>query len=523
MTQATREAGPRSGNKTPKALGPLIHAAVVMGTAGFMLVGIAIWALSFHGLYSRDLKRALNGNSLTTAGVLFLVVGVVLVACAAGVLLGPGVNRWVGLVGRLAGVVIGAAGAISAIWLVAYYPGWAVTDAVLGAVIVYALTLYERESRSSWPWAPLRAQAAKVFALNTKGANVARGAAAAGLLLITLVVTSSLHQEQYFLSVAFAVVFVALSDPGGDYLPRLRRLAVVGLVGTLLTALGYGIGGDAWGFVVLATAVVTVLAGLAINFGLHAFVAASLLNVWLLIALSSADGRPARVPVHPWEQARAWLIGSAIWIAFTFLLWLARGRTSQSSPLPEIPADVPAKLSRPVVLFALIRAFAVTASVAIAFGLQVSSADWMPIATLVAMKPTLRQSTFRAAQRLIGATLGAAIAAVFLVTVTSHHALEEIIIVLLGIGIAIFVMNYAFYEAAIVGAVLIAMDLPHPTNLDAEGRRIFFTFVGVGIAVVVMFLASLLQRGKSPSAAPHPDKASAPAAHAATAVARPAG
>ena len=84
-------------------------------------------------------------------------------------------------------------------------------------------------------------------------------------------------------------------------------------------------------------------------------------------------------------------------------------------------------------------------------------------------------------------------------------------------------MNYAFYEAAIVGAVLIAMDLPHPTNLDAEGRRIFFTFVGVGIAVVVMFLASLLQRGKSPAAAPHPDKASAPAAHAATAVARPAG
>ena len=50
-------------------------------------------------------------------------------------------------------------------------------------------------------------------------------------------------------------------------------------------------------------------------------------------------------------------------------------------------------------------------------------------------------------------------------------------------------MNYAFYGAAIAGAVLIAMDLPHASNMDAEGRRIFFMFVGVGIAVVVMFLA----------------------------------
>jgi O-antigen/teichoic acid export membrane protein len=69
------------------------------------------------------------------------------------------------------------------------------------------------------------------------------------------------------LSVAFGLLFVGLSDPGGEYLDRLRRMAVVGLVGTLLTALGFGIGGDPWGYVVLATFVVTVLGGLVINFG----------------------------------------------------------------------------------------------------------------------------------------------------------------------------------------------------------------------------------------------------------------
>jgi hypothetical protein len=162
--------------------------------------------------------------------VLFLVVGIVLIVCAVGVLVRPWVNRWVGLVSRLVGIVVAPAGAITGIWLVAYYPGWAITYTILGAVIVYALTLYERELRSSWPWAPLRAYAAKVFALNTKGVNVPRGVAVAGLVLIALVVTDSLHQERYFLSVAFGVLFVALSDPGGDYLSRLRRLAVVGLV-----------------------------------------------------------------------------------------------------------------------------------------------------------------------------------------------------------------------------------------------------------------------------------------------------
>jgi uncharacterized membrane protein YccC len=126
----------------------------------------------------------------------------------------------------------------------------------------------------------------------------------------------------------------------------------------------------------------------------------------------------------------------------------------------------------------------------------------MPLATLIAMKPTLQQSALRGAQRLVGTALGAAIAVVFLVTATSPRALEEIIILLMGAGISIYSVNYACYTAAIAGAVLIALDLPHPTNLAAEGRRIFFTFAGIAIAIVVMFLASLLQKRKARAAAP---------------------
>jgi len=45
-----------------------------------------------------------------------------------------------------------------------------------------------------------------------------------------------------------------------------------------------------------------------------------------------------------------------------------------------------------VILFVLIRAIALSVAVAIAFGLHLPNADWMPVATLVAMKPSLERT-----------------------------------------------------------------------------------------------------------------------------------
>jgi hypothetical protein len=56
--------------------------------------------------------------------------------------------------------------------------------------------------------------------------------------------------------------------------------------------------------------------------------------------------------------------------------------------------------------------------------------------------------------------------------------------------------------------VLIALDLPHPSNLKVEGQRILFTFIGVAIAVAVMFVAGLLAKRRAAPAQP------APAGHA---------
>ena len=221
-----------------------------------------------------------------------------------------------------------------------------------------------------------------------------------------------------------------------------------------------------------------------------------LLNAWFLIALSVPAGRHLSPSDSGWDnQALAWLAGSALWIAVTLVGWLARGRNAQPSRVPEISGDMTVTtLSRPAVLFAVIRAAAVGIAAALAFGLGLPNADWMPVATLVAMKGSLGQTTLAAEQRLLGTVLGALVAAAFLMGVDNIHALEVVIVVLAACAASLRAVNYTVYCTAVAAAVLIAMDLPHPTDLTAEFHRVLSTLAGVGIAVIVLILAGLLQK-----------------------------
>jgi hypothetical protein len=128
-----------------------------------------------------------------------------------------------------------------------------------------------------------------VFALNPAGLNWARGAMFLDVALVPLVVFWAIGHEQYLLSALFGALLAVLADPGGGYGYRASRIAVFALIGAGLTALGFGIGGDAWGWLVLAAFVVTLAASLAVTFGVHRFVVALLLNVWFIVALGIAS------------------------------------------------------------------------------------------------------------------------------------------------------------------------------------------------------------------------------------------
>jgi len=110
-----------------------------------------------------------------------------------------------------------------------------------------------------------------VFELKWQGFSLRTGVFILAVLLLPLIVLAAIGQQKYWISVSFGALFVLLSDPGGDYADRAARMAEFAVIGALLTALGFGVGGEAWGWPVLAAFVITLLAGLAVKFGVRRF------------------------------------------------------------------------------------------------------------------------------------------------------------------------------------------------------------------------------------------------------------
>ena len=362
------------------------------------------------------------------------------------------------------------------------------------------------------PGGTLMRRLSRVFKLNPAGLNWPRAVMFLDIALVTLVIFWALGYEQYLLSALFGLLLAALADPGGGYTYRAWRIAVFALIGAGLTGLGFGIGGGSWGWLVLAAFAVTFVAGLAVAFGVRRFVTALLLNLWFIIALGVAFSlhHHVRITSYTWAQVVAWAGGSALWVALTFIGWLIRGRQERPQVVAELPGGTSRlKLTRPLIMFAVIRALGIAATAALAFGLNLSHGYWMPIAAIVAMKPSLDQSTLVGAQRLAGALIGAAAAALVLLIPASEHGLrllaiarglEVVALVLFMHGAATRFWNYALYCAAIAAGVLILMDLPQPSNYAAEGYRVLWTLCGVGVGLLVMALAGLLgkHRPKTP-------------------------
>jgi hypothetical protein len=342
-----------------------------------------------------------------------------------------------------------------------------------------------------------------VFEVNPAGLHWPRAVLFLDVALVPLVVFSAIGHEEYLLSALFGLLWTAVADPGGSYRSRASREAVFALIGAALTALGFGIGGDAWGWLALASFAVTLAAGLAAMFGAHWFAAGLLLNIWFIIAIALAFAfHHANHTSYTWAQVLAWAGGSALWIAFTFIAWLIRGRHDVRQPVAEMPIDTSRRpLTRNVTTFAVIRAVVMAGTTALAFGLNLSHGVWIPIAALIAMKPSVEQATLVGVQRLVGAMIGAAAAALLaLIPASEHgqrllsitHALEVVAIILFMHALAVRFWNFAVFTGAIAAGVLILLDLSQPSNYAAEGYRVLWTLCGVGIGVLVMLLAGLL-------------------------------
>src|SRR5215469_4116477 len=206
----------------------------------------------------------------------------------------------------------------------------------------------------------------KVFELTPAGLHWPRAVLFLDVALVPLVVFWAIGYEQYLLTALFGAVLAWQADPGGGYRQRASRIAIFALIGAGLTALGFGIGGDAWGWLVLAAFAVTLVSGLSVMFGVRRFAMATLLNLWFVISLGIAFSFHHHVHItsYTWAQVLAWTGGSALWIAVTFFEWLIRGRRDRPQPIAEVPGDTSRrKLTQPVIAFAIIRSLVISGTV----------------------------------------------------------------------------------------------------------------------------------------------------------------
>jgi hypothetical protein len=337
---------------------------------------------------------------------------------------------------------------------------------------------------------------AEVFGFDKSKLNWSLGLTVAIAIFIPLVLLALVGQDVYWLSVSFGVLFVGLGDPGGRLATRATYAAVFGVIGAIVTAWAIAVGSAGWVLVTLSTVVITLATGLVIRFGVRRFVTGSLLTAWFLIAISLPPGfGAAGITLNPWLQALAWLAGAAAWFVLSSIVSAVRRRPERAPLVAELPTDTTGSaLTKPVVVYAVLRTLAVSGAVAIAFGFQLPYADWMPLAAQVAMKPNAQQSRLAATQRVVGTALGAVVAIVLLLTVDQKYVLAGAMVLLALVGGAFRTANYALYTAGIAGTALIALDISDPTNLTNESLRILFTLIGVAIAIAVMALAGALAK-----------------------------
>jgi hypothetical protein len=303
------------------------------------------------------------------------------------------------------------------------------------------------------------------------------------------------------------------------YAARLRWSGAVVLVGTFLTALGFLLGGAYWLLVALAVFASTLLSLLAAAYGKPGAVAGNLLNIWFVIILSDSHALH-KSPAQTWPlvgpQALAWLAGGVLWLVVAGLLLMLRRARQSALATPAQPL-APAHWSHALVAFALLGAVAVALATAVAWGFALANADWMPIAAIIAMKPSFQASAYVGAQRVAGAILGGVLAALLLSTVHDRFSLEVAYVLLLALANAIHDVNYAFYATAISASTLIALGLPHPGSWTDIWQRVGWTLAGVAIALAVMLIAAGLASQRASQSEPQSASTTATAAVAARA------
>ena len=335
---------------------------------------------------------------------------------------------------------------------------------------------------------------AHLFEFKSDGVHWGLGVRVLVALLAPLIVMGPLGLTQYWSSLSFGVLFVAISDVLTLKAPigyRLQRLGIITLLGALLTALGLGLGLN-WVLAVLGIFVITLLCGATLAWGKPAALGAYLLNIWFIASLSFKGG-----PAQSLPQGLAWLIGGALYMLLVLVRFKRQSSSSEAAPAPA-PSLSPQSLfetyfalfrfSNPKFRYILLKALAVTVGAAIGLGFGIPYGRWIPIYTLVVLQPDYEQTIDLFALRMLGTIVAAALASVLLVGVHNEYILALIVVVFAFLAASMRMANMLIYIFFSTTTILLLLDFSTPGSLTDVWARLLNVFIGALIAVVVVFL-----------------------------------
>jgi hypothetical protein len=119
----------------PRGTGWLTFAATLLIVSGIFKVLDALWAFKYDDEVDEQVQTIVFERDLSSWGVVWLVVGIVLILAGAAVITGAEWARWVGIVA--AGLA-----AIAFLPWVYFEPFWTILSVSLAMLVVYALATY---------------------------------------------------------------------------------------------------------------------------------------------------------------------------------------------------------------------------------------------------------------------------------------------------------------------------------------------------------------------------------------------
>lgn len=140
----------------------------------------------------------------------------------------------------------------------------------------------------------------------------------------------------------------------------------------------------------------------------------------------------------------------------------------------------------PLGRYALRACVAVMIATAVERSFGLSNGYWAPMTALVVLKPTMRETSARTLQRVVGTLAGAGlIAFVAHVLVLPPVGLVALVLLFAWLSFALQFVNYAAFATSITAYVVLLLAVADAPEAESAHHRILATAIGAGVSFCV--------------------------------------